>query len=80
MIAGDNDTCDKFFAGINNTGEQLLPVTTTPAITFFPGVVDTSQKYPKSLNFIAGVNDTADKFFAGVNNTADKTVLITQLA
>jgi hypothetical protein len=36
MITGDKDTCDKFFAGINNTGEQLSPVTMTPAITFFP--------------------------------------------
>ncbi len=55
-------------------------------ITFFPGVVDTGQKYPKILNFIAGVKDTAkklftgvnntvDKFFTGVNDTADKTVL-----
>jgi hypothetical protein len=43
MIAGDNDTADKFFAGINDTGEPLLPVTTTWAITFFPGVVDTSH-------------------------------------
>jgi hypothetical protein len=44
MIAGDNDTGDKFFAGINDTSEQLSPVTTTPAITFFPGVVDTGHK------------------------------------
>jgi hypothetical protein len=36
MIACDNDTCDKIFAGIYNTGEQLSPVTTTPAITFSP--------------------------------------------
>jgi hypothetical protein len=42
MIAGDNDTNDKFFAGINDTREQLSPV--TPAITFFPGVVDTGHK------------------------------------
>jgi hypothetical protein len=35
-------------------------VTTTPA-TFFPGVIDTGQKYPKSLQFFAGVNATADK-------------------
>jgi hypothetical protein len=44
MIAGDNDTADKFFTGIKDTGEQLSPVTTTPAITFFPGVFDTSHK------------------------------------
>jgi hypothetical protein len=32
----------------------------TPVITFFPGVVDTGQKKPKSLKFIAGINDTGD--------------------
>jgi hypothetical protein len=37
MIAFGNDTCDKFFAGIYNTGEQLSPVTTTPVITFYTG-------------------------------------------
>ncbi len=36
MIAGDNDTDDKFFAGINNTGEQLSPVTTALAINLLP--------------------------------------------
>jgi hypothetical protein len=44
MTAGDNNTGDKFFAGINDTGEQLSPVLLSPAITFFPGVVDTSLK------------------------------------
>jgi hypothetical protein len=44
MIAGDNHTSDKFFAGINDTGEHLSPVTMTPAITFFPYVIDTSHK------------------------------------
>jgi hypothetical protein len=36
MIAGDNDTEDKFFAGINDTGEQLSPVTTALAINLLP--------------------------------------------
>jgi hypothetical protein len=40
--------------------------------TFFPGVVDTGQKYPKSLKSIAGNNDTAKKLFTGVNKTANK--------
>jgi hypothetical protein len=44
IIAGDNITCGKFFASINDTGEQLSPVTTTSVITFFPGVVDTGHK------------------------------------
>jgi hypothetical protein len=44
MIAGDNDTGDKFFTDINDTGEQLSPVTTTPAITVLPGVHDTDHK------------------------------------
>jgi hypothetical protein len=34
MIAGDNDTDDKFFSSINNTSEQLSPVTTALAINF----------------------------------------------
>jgi hypothetical protein len=51
---------------------NFSPVTTTPLKTFFPGVVDTGQKYPKSLKFIAGNNDTAEKLFTGVNETADK--------
>jgi hypothetical protein len=38
---------------------NFSPVTTIPLKTFFPGVVDTGQKYPKSLKFIAGYNDTA---------------------
>jgi hypothetical protein len=36
MIAGDNDTDDKFFDRINNTGEQLSPVTTALAINLLP--------------------------------------------
>jgi hypothetical protein len=32
MIVGDNDTSDKFFSGINDTGEQLSPVSLTPLI------------------------------------------------
>jgi hypothetical protein len=44
MIAGDNDIGDKFFAGINDTSEQLSPVTATPALSFFPGVIDTGLK------------------------------------
>jgi hypothetical protein len=36
MIPGDNDTADKFFAGINDTGEQLSPVTAARAINLLP--------------------------------------------
>jgi hypothetical protein len=72
MIAGDNDTCDKFFADINNTGEQLSLVTITPAKTFYHGVVDTGQKNAKSLKFMAGVYNTAEKLFSDVNDTAEK--------
>jgi hypothetical protein len=72
IIAGENSTGDKFIASINDYGEQWSPVTTTPTITFFSGVVDTGHKEPKSLKFIAGVNDTAEKLFTGVNDTADK--------
>jgi hypothetical protein len=40
-------------------------------ITFFPGVVDTGQKYQKAKNLFSGVNDTADNFFGGVSDTGD---------
>jgi hypothetical protein len=36
MIAGDNDTDDKFFAGITDTGELLSLVTTALAINLLP--------------------------------------------
>jgi hypothetical protein len=36
MIAGDNDIDDKFFASINDTGEQLSLVTTALAINLLP--------------------------------------------
>jgi hypothetical protein len=36
MIAGDNHTDEKFFAGVNNTGEQLSPVTPALAINLLP--------------------------------------------
>ncbi len=81
MIAGDNDTCDKFAASINDTGEQILSVPMTPAITFFPGVIDAGQKIQKSKIYcrlqklFSGVNNIAEKFFSGVNDTSDKTVL-----
>jgi hypothetical protein len=34
---------EKFIGGFVDTGEQFLPVSTTPAITFFLGVIDTGQ-------------------------------------
>jgi hypothetical protein len=43
MIACDNNTCDNFFAGNNDTSEKLSQLTTTPAITFSPGGIDTGQ-------------------------------------
>jgi hypothetical protein len=43
IIAGDNSTGDYFIASINDTGEQLSTVM-TPAITVFPGVIDTGHK------------------------------------
>jgi hypothetical protein len=39
FIAGE-----KFIGGVVDTGDSLLAVSLTPAITFFPGVVDTAQK------------------------------------
>jgi hypothetical protein len=36
MITGDNNTDDQFFAGINDTSEQLSPVTTALVINLLP--------------------------------------------
>jgi hypothetical protein len=43
MIAGDNDTDVKFFAGINDTGEQLSPVTST-GDKFIASINDTGEQ------------------------------------
>jgi hypothetical protein len=55
--------------GINDTGSNLPPVSTTPAANYaisFASVVDTSDK------FATGVNNTGGKFAANVNNTGGK--------
>jgi hypothetical protein len=65
MIAGDNDTDDKFFGGINDTGEQLLPVTTALAINF-------CQYQQHRWTMIAGDNDAGDKFIASINDTGEQ--------
>jgi hypothetical protein len=48
VIAGVLDTGNKFIlifiTGDNDTGEQLSPVSLTPAITVFPSGVDIDQK------------------------------------
>jgi hypothetical protein len=60
------DTGDKLFSGVNDTGENLWPVSMKPAINPCHGEII------KSLIFSAGVNDTTEKLFNGVNDTADK--------
>jgi hypothetical protein len=70
MIASDNDAGDKFFAGINHTGEQLSPVT-TPENKKYAKIPSLGVKYtqlsslqkmkkiiPENFSFIAGVVDT----------------------
>jgi hypothetical protein len=44
MIVGDNDTDDKFFAGINDAGEHLSTVTTPIAIKFIASINDTGEQ------------------------------------
>jgi hypothetical protein len=36
MIPGDNNNDDTFFAGLNDTGEQLSPVTAELVINLLP--------------------------------------------
>ncbi len=55
---GINDTGGKFATGVNNTGGNLPPVSTTPAAnsaTSFASVIDVGGK------FATGVNDTGGK-------------------
>jgi hypothetical protein len=75
MIASDKDTCDKFFAGINNTGDNIFPWCRgyRSEISIKPKIYRRCQRHRRKT--FTGVNDTADKFFASVNHTADKTVL-----
>jgi hypothetical protein len=47
-------TGDKFFAGDNDTSEQLSPVTRINK--FFAGVIDTAEQ------LFAGVVDSGDKY------------------
>ncbi len=78
MIAGDNDIDDKFFAVINDTGEQLSPLTTALAINLLP--VSTTpvnndrrwqwhrwwifHRYQRHWwTITAGDNDTGNNFF-----------------
>jgi hypothetical protein len=44
FFGGVVDTAEQFIADVVDIGEQLSPVSLTPAITFFPGAVDTGQK------------------------------------
>jgi hypothetical protein len=67
MISGDNDTDDKFYAGINDTGEQLSPVTTALAKNLLPESTNTGEQGSPAvtmqpvINFLAGINDTGEQ-------------------
>ncbi len=61
FITAVNDTGDKLFSGVNDTGKNLSPVSLTPVnILYFPGVIDTVQKKTKNPKFFGGVSDTGD--------------------
>jgi hypothetical protein len=74
VIAGVVVTGDKFLTSVNDIGEQLSPVTATPAINLLPVTrtrmpwrwgaakdVDTGKQ------FIGGVVDTGEQFISGEN-------------
>jgi hypothetical protein len=87
MIAGNNDTDDKFLTSINNTSEQLSPVTTALAINLFLQVLRAfgiPQK-KKHLYFISvsgvflGTSlpptpnwSIRDKFIVSIDNTGEQ--------
>jgi hypothetical protein len=60
MIAGDNDTCDKF-SPVSTTPVTIIAGDNDTGDNFFPGVIDTGQKCSKRLKLFTGVNDTAYK-------------------
>jgi hypothetical protein len=70
MIAGDNDTDAKFFAVINNTGEQLSLETTALAINLLPASTTPSNNDRRH-------KDTGDKFFADINDTGEQLLPVT---
>jgi hypothetical protein len=57
FITGVNDTADKLFTSVNDTGENLSLVSLTPVINPCHG-----------FSVIAIVVDTSDKFLTGVND------------
>jgi hypothetical protein len=54
-----NDTGDKLFSGVNDTGEKI---NLCHGFSVIAGVVDTGEQ------FIAGDDDTGDNFLAGHRN------------
>jgi hypothetical protein len=69
----------KLFSSVNDTGENLLPVSLTPAINLchgfsvIAGVVDTGEQ------FITGDNDTGNNFVAGDKDTGEQLSLVTTI-
>jgi hypothetical protein len=60
FITDVNDTGNKLFSGVNDTGKNLLPVSLTPAINLCHG-----------FSVIAGVVDTGEQFITGDNDTGN---------
>jgi hypothetical protein len=61
MIAGDNDTSDKFIANVADNGDKLFIGVLDTGDKLFTGVVDTGDK------LFTSVNDTDDKLFTPVS-------------
>jgi hypothetical protein len=85
FITGVNDTGNKLFSGVTDTGKNLLPL--TPAINLghgfsvIPGVIDTGEQFftgdnDTGNNFVAGDNDTGDNFVAGDNDIGEQLSLV----
>jgi hypothetical protein len=86
FITGVNDignklfTChwyrNKFITGFVDTGEQLSPVTTTPAISCSPVATTPAIKLCHVFPVIASVVDTGNKFITGVTMPVTTTLAI----
>jgi hypothetical protein len=61
FITGVNNTSDKLFTGVNNTGNNPCHI-----FSMIVGFIDTGDK------FLTCDNDTGNKFITGDNNTGEQ--------
>ena len=74
FITGVNDTGNKLFSVSTTPAKNLLPVSLTPAINLCHGFSVIAGVVDTGEQFITGDNDTGNNFVAGDNDTGDNFV------